>query len=316
MMSFLVGRFAKGLLTLLVALLLVFVMVRVIPSDPAAALVPDDAPAELATRIRQLWGLDRPIAEQFVTYVANLLRGNAGDSYQFSGISGGQAGTPAFGLVMSRVPNTLQLALATLLLSIMVGVPLGVITALKAGSWLDNTIFAVSMVLTSLPGFFVGILLIIVFALRLKILPTGGIGELKHIVLPAITLALPFIILLARLTRTELGQVLKSDYVRTAQAKGLAQHTVVWRHALKNVLIPLVAVIGLRFGGLLNGAVVVETLFRWPGLGGLMIDAVGVRDYPIIQVIVPLGAFFFVLINILTDLIYAWVDPRLRVRKG
>lgn len=313
MTSFVIRRVLKGLVTLVAAVVLVFVMVRIIPSDPAAALVPRDAPPELAARVRQLWGLDRPMPEQFVTYIANLLRGDAGESYQFSSIAAGQAGVPAFGLVLSRVPNTLLLALVTIVLSISIALPLGVLTAVKADSWLDRAIFALSMALTSIPGFFIGILLIFIFSLWLGLLPTGGVGTPLHVVLPAITLSLHFTVLLTRLTRTEMGHALKSDYVRTAYAKGLTGQTVFWRHALKNVLIPLVTVIGLRLGGLLNGAVIVETLFRWPGVGSLMIAAVATRDYPIIQIIVPLGAFFFVVINILLDVIYAVIDPRLRV---
>jgi peptide/nickel transport system permease protein len=314
MMSYLVERVLKGLVTLFTVLVLVFLLVRVAPSDPAASLVPADAPPEMAEYVRHLWGLDRPMPEQFVLYVANLLQGNGGDSYQYSSLSRGQGGTPAFGLVLSRLPNTLLLAFAALCLSVIIGVPVGMLTALKAGSWFDNSVFTVSMLLASFPGFFIGIGLIFIFSLGLKLLPTGGIDTPQSLVLPAVTLSIHFAVVLARLTRTELGRVLKSEFITTARAKGLAERAVFWRHALKNVLIPLVTVIGLRLGGLFNGAVVVETLFRWPGIGKLMVDAIGTRDYPVIQVIVPMGAVVFVTINIAVDLIYGWVDPRVRLR--
>jgi ABC-type dipeptide/oligopeptide/nickel transport system permease component len=288
-------------------------LVRILPSDPAALLVPGDAPPQDVDYVRHLWGLDRSIPEQFVTYVINLLSGNAGNSYQYSIISAGQPGTPAFGLVMNRLPNTLQLALVTLIFSVLIAIPLGVITALNADSWLDHTIFSASMALTALPSFFIGILLIYLFALYLKLLPTGGIGKPENLVLPALVLSFHFIVTLTRLTRTEMGRVLKSEYITTAHAKGLARSTVFWKHALRNTMIPLVTVIGLRLGSLFNGAVVVETMFRWPGIGKMMVDAIGARDYPVIQVIVPLSAVVFVVINILVDLIYGMVDPRVRV---
>ncbi|CAG0954557.1 Glutathione transport system permease protein GsiC [Anaerolineae bacterium] len=312
MTSWLIGRFLKGLLTLVAVLVLVFLLIRVVPSDPAAMLVPEDAPPEMVEYVRHLWGLDRPIHEQFATYVINMLSGNAGDSYQYSSLSRGSSGTPAFGLVMSRLPNTLLLALITLALSVSIAVPLGVITALNADSWLDHTVFSISMMLTSLPNFFVGIMLIYIFALWLGILPTGGIGKPENLVLPAVVLSLHFTVTLTRLTRTEMGRVLRSDYITTANAKGLSKRIVFWKHALKNVMIPLVTVIGLRLGGLFNGAVVVETMFRWPGIGKMMVDAIAARDYPIVQVIVPLSAIVFVGINILVDLIYGLVDPRVR----
>lgn len=311
MLRMLVKRALLGMLTLVVALVLVFVIVRLIPSDPAAVLLRDDATPEQIQQVRQLWGLDRPIPEQFVVYVGNLLRGNAGESYQFQR-DAGVPGTPAFGLVLDRVPATLELALAALFLAILVGVPLGAYTALKPDSWLDHATLFVTIMLTSLPSFWIGMLLIMLFGLALGLLPTGGSGTPQHVILPAVTLALPFAAVLSRLARTEMGRVLRAEYIVTARAKGLQGQTVLWKHALRNACIPLVTVIGLRLSHLLNGAVIVETLFRWPGVGRLMIDAIGARDYPVVQVIVPLSAVLFVLVNILVDVLYGVVDPRVR----
>lgn len=311
MVRMLVNRTLLGGLTLVVSLVLVFVIVRVIPSDPAAVLLRDDATPEQIDQVRRLWGLDRPIPEQFAVYVGNLLRGNAGESYQFQR-DAGVAGTSAFALVIDRIPATVQLALSALVLAIAIGVPLGAYTALKPDSWLDHATLGITILLTSLPSFWTGMLLILLFGLVLGVLPTGGTGTPLHVVLPAVTLALPFAAVLARLARTEMARVLRTEYIVTARAKGLPGQRVLWRHALRNALIPLVTVIGLRLGHLLNGAVVVETLFRWPGVGRLMIDAIGARDYPVVQVIVPLTAALFVLVNILVDMVYGIVDPRVR----
>jgi peptide/nickel transport system permease protein len=211
------------------------------------------------------------------------------------------------------MPNTIVLALAALLLAILVAIPLGTITALKADSWLDRAVFAVSMTLTAFPNFFIGMVLILIFALGLKLVPTGGFGTPQNVILPAITLAIPFIVSLTRVTRTEMGRVLRSEYITTARAKGLNQRTVLLRHALRNALIPLVTIIGLRLGGLLGGAVIVETLFRWPGIGLLMNQAIQTRDYPVVQYLVPLAALIFVLANFTVDVLYGVLDPRVRL---
>lgn len=312
MARMIVKRALLGLLTMVVSLVLVFVIVRVIPSDPAAVLLRDDATPEQIEQVRRHWGLDRSIAEQFAVYVVNLLHGDAGESYQFLRTAG-VAGTPAFGLVVDRIPATIWLSFAALILAIGVGIPLGVYAGLKPDSWLDRLVLGITILLTSLPSFWIGMLLILGLALGLGALPTGGSETPQHIVLPAVTLALPFAAILARLTRTEMARVLRAEYVTTARAKGLPGSTVLWRHALRNALIPLVTVIGLRLSHLLNGAVVVETLFRWPGVGRLMIDSIAARDYPVVQVIVPLTAVLFVAVNIVVDVLYGVIDPRVRV---
>jgi len=313
MTRYLVLRVIQGVFTFLVTMLLVFGMLRVIPSDPAAVLLRDDATPEQIAHVRQLWGLDQPIQVQFVVYLGNLLRGDAGDSFQYQ-YTAGTAGTPAFGLVISRLPATVQLAVVALLISIVVSIPLGIITALKRDTLLDHLVTGAVLMFGSLPNFWIGMQLILFFGLSLHLLPTNGFGTPQHVILPAVTLAVPFSVVLIRMTRTEMGRALQADYVRTANSKGLPLRVVLVRHALRNVLIPLVTIIGLRLGTLLNGAVVVETLFGWPGLGRLMIESISARDYPVIQVIVPLAALLFVATNLLVDLMYGWVDPRVKLR--
>ncbi|SEQ10677.1 peptide/nickel transport system permease protein/oligopeptide transport system permease protein [Devosia sp. YR412] len=304
-------RVLLGLCTIFATLALVFVIIRLVPSDPASMLLLADATPEQLAALRKLWGLDQPIPTQFFIYVSNLLQGNAGDSYQYQRVAG-LPGTPAFGLVMSRLPATAWLAVVALSFSILIAVPLGVLAALWKDSILDKAVLLVASVLSSIPAFFSGILLIVFFALNLRILPTGGSELPQSVILPGLALSLTFAAVLLRVTRTEMGRVMASEYVVTARAKGLRRGTVVWVHAFKNAVIPLITVIGLRLGDLLAGAVVVETLFRWPGIGRLMIDSIVARDYPVVQVVIPLAAFVFVAVNIAVDLVYGAVDPRAR----
>jgi peptide/nickel transport system permease protein len=311
-LALLIRRTLLGVLTLLVTLTLVFAMVRLLPGDPAAVLLREDATPEQVQRINELWGLNEPVPVQFLIYLGNLLRGDAGDSYQYQSTAG-SPGTPAVGLVLSRVPATAQLAVVSLLISVVIAVPLGIITAVWRDSWLDHTTMGSSLLLGSLPNFWIGMQFILLFGVVLGVLPTGGSGTPQHIVLPAVTLAIPFAVVLLRMTRTEVARVLRADFITTARAKGLPPNTVLVRHALRNAMIPLVTIMGLRLGSLLNGAVVVETLFGWPGLGRLMIEAINARDYPLIQVIVPLSAVIFVVINVLVDILYGVIDPRVQV---
>jgi ABC-type dipeptide/oligopeptide/nickel transport system permease component len=312
MITLLIRRTLLGLVTLVVTLVLIFLMVRLLPGNPAAVLLRDDASPEQVAYINELWGLNEPIPQQFLIYVGNLLRGNAGDSYQYQSTAG-SPGTPAIGLVLSRVPATIELAVVSILISVAVAVPLGILTALRRDTVLDHATTTSALLLGSLPNFWIGMQLILLFGVILGILPTSGAGTPQHVILPAVTLAIPFMVVMLRLTRTEVARVLRAEYITTARAKGLKGNTVLIRHALRNAMIPLVTVMGLRLGGLLNGAVVVETLFGWPGVGRLMIDAIDARDYPLIQVLVPFSAVVFVIINISVDIIYGFLDPRVKV---
>jgi peptide/nickel transport system permease protein len=312
MRRFLIRRIIQGIGTLIVTMVLIFVILRLIPSDPATILLVDDATPEQVAAVRQLWGLDQPIYVQFVKYVSNLLQGDAGDSFQYHYVPG-NPGTPAFGLVMERFPATIQLALTALAISLVVSIPLGIFTALHRDSPLDYFVTGSVLTIGSLPNFWLGLLLILFFSLNLHLLPTGGRDTPQSVILPAVTLSLHFSVMLTRLTRTEVARVMDSDYIRTARSKGLPVRAVVWGHAMKNAMLPLVTVTGLRLGTLLHGSVVTETVFNWPGIGRLMIESVTARDYPVVQVIVPISALVFVASNFLVDILYAWVDPRVRV---
>jgi len=214
-------------------------------------------------------------------------------------------------LVWRRIPNTLLLAVTALIITVLGAVPIGVYTAKHPGNFLDNTVNVFGFVLKAFPLFFVGIVLMLVFALKLKWLPTGGTGSFLHLLLPAITLSAHEVVTLERLTRTEIGRVMRSDHIRTAKAKGLSSNMILYKHALRNVSIPLVTSIGLRLGKLINGAVVVETLFRWPGIGSLLVSSLNGRDYPVVQVLIPYAALVFVIMNLVVDMLYAVLDPRI-----
>ncbi|MES2291099.1 MAG: ABC transporter permease [Pseudomonadota bacterium] len=307
----LVNKLGLSVLTLFITLVLVFVLLRVVPNNPAEIMLGDAATPETVAQITRLWGLDKPIPEQFVIYLINLLRGDAGISFQYS-TPGAPIGITVWEIVMGRLPYTIALALSSLALSVVVAVPLGVLSASKADSVLDHSIATGGIVINSIPHFWLALILIEIVSVQLHLLPSGGATSPLSIILPSIMLSISFTVLLTRVTRTEVLRIMASDYVRTARAKGLSERTVLWRHALPNALIPLITLIGLRLGGLLNGAVVMEAIFRWPGVGSLMLNSIGTRDYPTIQFLVPLTAFAFIVLNFLTDVIYELVDPRLR----
>lgn len=308
-----VGRLLRGILTVAIVIILIFVLLRVVPGDPAAMLAGENATPEMVAAIRAKWGLDQPLITQFVVYVKSLISGDAGMSYQYA-----VSGTPVWkvtDLVMSRLGYTIQLSLAAISISILVAIPLGVISALKNGSTFDNILTTINFINLSFPVFFIGIILMSIFGLTLKWLPVGGTDSWKSIILPAITLSMHFNVTLMRMTKTEVGRNLTSDYIRMCRAKGCSSLGVLFVHGLRNAAIPLVTLIGLRFGAMLGGSVVVESMFRWPGLGNLLITAVQARDYPTVQFLVPYIAVVFIIINIIVDLLYGVLDPRIR-REG
>ncbi len=310
MWTMILKRALRGALTLIIVTVIVFVLLRAVPGDAATMLAGSDATPEQIAELRELWGLDKSMFEQFFIYVSKLLTGDAGQSYQYTA-----NGIPLYNaaeLVWMRVPYTLLLGFAALLISLIVSIPLGVISALKPNSWLDNAVTSFNFGIQSFPVFFIGMLLILVFSLQLGWLPTGGTGSFKNLLLPALTLSAHTTAQLTRVTRTEVGRVMQSDYIRTSRAKGLSQYAVLFKHGLRNAMIPLVTVIGLRLGALLHGAVICETLFRWPGLGNLLITSLNARDYPVVQILVPYTAFLFIVMNIVVDVLYGFLDPRIR----
>lgn len=307
-------RVLAALPTLLGVLVVVFLVVHLIPGDPVRALLGDQATAEQVARTRQDLGLDRPLAVQFVDYLARLVQGDLGVS-----IASRQ---PVADQILARLPSTATLAVAGVLVSVLIGVPLGIVSATRRGRIADFVTLVVSTVGVAAPSFWIGILLSTVFAIHLGWLPAIGGGEpgdtgsiLRALVLPATALGLSGMALVARMTRSSMLDVLGEDYVRTARAKGLAERLVVYRHALWNAAIPIITVIGLNFGHLLGGTIVMETVFARPGIGKLLLDAILGRDYPVVQGVTLVIAVSFLLVNLLTDLTYPYFDPRLRARE-
>ncbi len=265
-------------------------------------LGPDATPAQVGD-VRGRLGLDRPWFEQYALYVGRILRGDFGRSII--------AQRPVLGYVLGRMPATGALALSAFALAVLAGIPLGMAAALRRESWIDYLARGLSLFAQSVPGMWLGLMLITIFAVHLRLLPSIGADSARHLVLPAITLASYVVGLVVRLTRSSTLEVLFEDYVRTARAKGLAEWVVVGRHVLRNALLPVVTVLGLQLGALLSGAVITEAVFAWPGLGSLALQAIGQRDYPVVQAVVLLSALVFLVINFAVDVANVWLNPRL-----
>jgi len=291
------GLVALGVVTL------VFIALRA-SGDPAATMLPGDASVEELTALRRELGLDRPLHIQYARFLAGAVTGDFGTSFRHQ--------QPALPLVLERLPATLELAFAALALAVAAALPLGIVAALRRGRLADVLAMGFAVVGQATPYFWMGIMLILVVSVELGWLPTSGRGGWEHIVLPAITLGTHFAASLARLTRTSMLEVLGQNYVTTARAKGLAERRVILVHALKNAAVPVVTLIGLQFGTLLGGAVVTETIFAWPGVGRLAVQSIFVRDYPVVQAGVLVLALTFVAINLFVDLLYGYLDPRIR----
>jgi peptide/nickel transport system permease protein len=307
-------RALAALPTLVGVLVVVFLVVHLIPGDPVRALLGDQATAEQIARTRQDLGLDQPLVVQFLDYLARLLQGDLGVS-----IASRQ---PVAEQIAARLPSTATLAIAGVLMSVVIGVPLGVLSATLRGRFADFATLVISSFGVAAPPFWIGILLSTAFAIHLGWLPAIGGGEpgdtgsiLRALVLPATALGLAGMALVARMTRSSMLDVLSEDYVRTARAKGLGERAVIYKHALRNAAIPIVTVIGLNFGHLLGGTIVMETVFARPGIGKLLLDAILGRDYPVVQGVTLVIAVSFVLVNLLTDLTYPFFDPRLKTRE-
>lgn len=305
MLTYALRRIGLAVPTLFGVLVTVFLLLRML-GDPAVMLIPPDTTItpEQLREIRRSIGIDEPLPVQLWLFITNAVRGDFGVSYY-----GGQ---DAMRSVISRLGPTLELSLIALAFAVAVGVPLGIAAALRRNSLVDIGISAVSLLGMSMPNFWLGLMLILVFGVQLKWLPISGRGELQNLILPAFTLGASMVAIVQRLIRTDVLETLTQDFVRTARAKGAPPRAVVWRHTLKNALIPTVTVLGLQFGALLGGSVVVETVFAWPGVGRLMIQSISSRDYPVVQAAVVLFAVFFVAINLVVDIVYGFLDPRIR----
>jgi peptide/nickel transport system permease protein len=312
MLRFLVSRLLSTVPVLVLVALFVFLLLRLTPGDPAAVIAGDTATAAQVAEIRVKLGLDKPIVEQFAIWSGRALTGDFGESFYFK--------KTVAALVLQRLEPTLALAVSTLLLAVLVALPLGVIAAWRHGGWLDRGLMGFSVLGFSVPVFVIGYLLIYLFAVKLGWLPVQGyrrIGDglgawASHLVLPSLTLAVIYIALIARMTRASVIDVLGEDYIRTARAKGVANAAILVRHALRNAAIPIVTVIGLGVALLIGGVVVTESVYNIPGLGLLTVQSVLARDYPVIQAIILLFSFAYVLINLAIDITYSAFDPRIR----
>jgi peptide/nickel transport system permease protein len=303
MLAFTLRRFVRGVLTLWLVVTLVFFGLR-LSGDPVFLMLGDEASPEAIAVLREKLGLNEPVPVQYVRYFQTMLRGDFGDSLRER--------RPATEVVLERLPATLQLAVAAIALAVLIGVPTGIFAALRRNSLVDRGLMALAFFGQSAPNFFVGILLILLFSITLQMLPSSGRGSWQHLIMPAFTLSTYGIASLARLTRSAMLEVLSRDYVRTARAKGLPESTVQIRHALRNAAIPVITVLGLQVGLAISGAIVVETVFAWPGMGRLVMSAVFNRDYPVIQLIVMIVALSVVSVNFIVDVLYGWLDPRIR----
>jgi peptide/nickel transport system permease protein len=302
-MRFVVARLWHSAIVLLAVALVVFVLMR-LTGDPVAVMLPAEATAEDAEMLRRDLGLDRPLHEQFGIFLVNALRGNFGQSYRHH--------QPALGLVLERLPATLWLTFAAMVISLVLAIPAGIIAAISRGSAFDSVSRLVALVGQAMPTFWLGLMLILLFAVRLRWLPPAGSGGPEYIVLPALTLGAYSAALTMRLLRSSLLEVFGRDYIRTARAKGLSERSVIARHALKNAAIPVVTVIGLQVGRLLGGSVVTETVFGYGGMGLLAVQAILGRDLTIVQAFVIVTAIIILAINLAVDVLYAVLDPRIR----
>ena len=304
MRTYVLRRVAQSALTLLGVSVLVFVILRVLPGDPARMLLPDGAPESAVAELNRQLGLREPLVVQYGLFLGSVARGDFGQSFQYR--------APALRVVLERLPATVQLTLAAMLITVAVGVSLGIFTAVRRGTRYDVAGTIVAVLGQSLPNFWLGIMLILLFGVALRWLPTSGFAGWTSLVLPAVTLAAFPTALVARLTRSSMLEILNRDYIRTGRAKGLAERSVVFRHALRNAAIPVLTVIGLQIGALLGGAVITESIFAWPGMGKLIVDAIFFRDFPVVQTVLILSATVFVVINLAVDLLYTVIDPRIR----
>lgn len=303
MLQYVATKTMRALFTVWLVVSFVFVVLR-ISGDPTRILLPEDTPPAIVELYAQKWGIDRPIWEQYVTYVERLLLGDLGRSF-FDG-------RDALQLVVERVPLTLQLGLAALAITIVFGLSFGILAALYRSSALDRSIMAVSVVAYGLPNYFLGILLILLFSLELRWLPSAGAGSWRHLIMPAATLGLSSAGIIARFTRSAMLEVLRQSYMRTARAKGLRWWQQIAWHAIPNAAIPVVTILGFQVGWIIGGAFVVETVFAWPGIGRLFIQSAGVRDFSVVQTIVILISVSVIATNLAIDLAYGWIDPRIR----
>jgi ABC-type dipeptide/oligopeptide/nickel transport system permease component len=297
-------RLLFALPALWLILTMVFLLAHIVPGDPVAQMLGEGARADDLTQLRHALGLDLPLPVQYGRYLAGVLHGNLGESFRFQ--------QPVLKVVAEHYPATLELAIVALFICALIGIPAGVLAAHKRGERTDHAVGVLTLFGLSVPNFALGPVLILLFSVVLGLLPVSGRGGVSHLILPAFTLGAALAAILTRMVRTSVIEELSADYVRTARAKGVSESGVLFRHALRNALIPILTILGLQFGTLLAGTIVTESIFSWPGIGRLAVQAIGARDYPLLQGCILLIAVSYVFVNLLTDLVYALVDPRVR----
>ena len=303
-LRYLLVRASYAVVVIWLVVSVVFLLIHLVPGDPILQMLGEGAPAADIAATRHLYGLDVPLGTQYLHYWNGVLHGDLGPSLRFN-----QSVTS---LILHRYPYTLQLTLAALLVAILISIPAGVRSAQRRGKWDDKLLSVVSLFGLSFPNFALGPILILLFAIKLGWLPVSGSGTLANLVLPAITMGGALAAILTRMVRTSMLEELGQDYIRTARAKGLTERTVVYRHALRNAMLPVLTVLGLQFGALLAGAIVTEKIFSWPGIGRLTVDAIGNRDYFLVQGCILAIGLTYVAVNFLTDLLYSVANPRIR----
>ena len=312
MASYIVRRLIFILPVALLVSFIVFFLIHLVPGDPAAVLLGEDATPQNLAALRKELGLDQPLPTQYALWLGQAVHGNFGRSIQLQ--------QPVIEAILQRAPVTIELGVASLLFSIVIAIPLGVVSATRANSRFDTSVSVTSLLGTAIPGFVLGLGLIVVFAVFIRLFPPGGYvpfsedpaANLRDLVLPMITLGTGAVAVNLRQVRASMIEILSQDYIRTAWAKGLHKPRVYYIHALRNALLPLLTIVGLQVGAILGGAVIVETIFQWPGLGALAVSSLLSKDYPVIQALSMIGALAVLIANLLTDLTYAWVDPRIR----
>jgi ABC-type dipeptide/oligopeptide/nickel transport system permease component len=305
MLSFLIRRVALTLPVTWIVVTLVFGLIHLVPGDPIAQMLGEGASVTEVARLRHELKLDLPIMEQYKTYLIGLYHGNLGMSFRDQ--------QPVLASIKARYPATIQLAVAALVLSLLFAIPAGVLSAIRQRRFADRALGLVSLLGVSLPNFALGPLLILLFSIMLGLLPVSGRNGLSHLILPASTLSLGLAAMTMRMVRSSMLEEIHQDYVRTARAKGLRERTVLLKHALRNGLIPVITILGLQMGSLLAGAIITETIFSWPGLGRLTIQAINSRDYPLAQGCILTISLTYIFVNLITDLMYSVVDPRIRL---
>ena len=284
--------------------LLVFAIMSLTPGDPAQLILGENAPREAVLKLREEMGLNDPFFIQYLRFVKNAILGDFGRSYT--------TGREVFGEIFARFPNTFILAILEIIISVCIGIPIGIISATRQYSFLDSFSMIIALLGVSMPVFWLGLMLILMFSVKLGWLPSGGFDGFKSIILPAVTLGVGSAAIITRMTRSSMLEVIRQDYIRTARAKGVAEKVVINKHALKNALIPIITVVGLQFGNLLGGAVLTESVYSWPGVGRLMVDAIRQKDTPTVLAAVVFLAAAFSVVNLLVDILYAYVDPRIK----